>query len=179
MELIDLICKSSSNFMSIGWKLRILGNWQSCRPLADVDLFTSNNRFLPNYKLQQVVKFRENPFKIVTCRWLTFRQKNRQNNALSQLIHSCAAFGLAGCIIGYGRGYAADAVPQLPEHWCSFCQPQKDDRLSQPHVVLIQWPTGLELRTRASQVIHPNRKANTRLQPTNILEKASIFFSNI
>ena len=80
--------------------------------------------------------------------------KNRQIIALSQLIHSCAASGLAGCIIGYGRGYAADAVPQLPEHWCSFCEPPKDDRLSQPHLVLIQCPTGLELRTQVSQLIH-------------------------
>ena len=105
--------------------------------------------------------------------------KSRQIIALSQPIHSCTALVLAGCIIGYGRGYAADAVPQLPEHWCSFCQPQKDNRLSQPHLVLIHGPTGLKLRTRASQVIHPNRKAHTRLHPTNILEKASIFSSNI
>ena len=27
--------------------------------------------------------------------------------------------------------------------WYSFCQPQKDDRLSQPHLVLIQQPSGI------------------------------------
>ena len=26
----------------------------------------------------------------------------------------------------------------IPASWCSFCQPRKDDRLSQPHLVLIQ-----------------------------------------
>jgi len=81
--------------------------------------------------------------------------KNRQNNALSRLIHSCAASGLAGCIIGYGRGYAADAVPQLPEHWCSFCQPQKDDRLSQPHLVLIQCISGPEHPKSATVTAKP------------------------
>ena len=44
---------------------------------------------------------------------------------------SCAAFLAAGCIIGWGRSYAADAVPLLPVYRCSFCRPQKDDRLSQ------------------------------------------------
>uniref|UniRef100_A0A8C4QXX5 Scavenger receptor class A member 5 n=1 Tax=Eptatretus burgeri TaxID=7764 RepID=A0A8C4QXX5_EPTBU len=34
-----------------------------------------------------------------------------------------------------GRGYAADAVSLLPVHWYSVCRPQKDDWLSQPHLV--------------------------------------------
>ena len=77
----------------------------------------------------------------------------------------------AGCIIGSGRGYAADAVFLLPVHWYqySFCRPRKDDVLSQPHLVLIQRQTGLKLRTLGSQVSHPNRKANTRL-PTEVHE---------
>ena len=58
---------------------------------------------------------------------------------------------------------ATDAVPLLPVHRYSFRQPQEDDRLSQPHLVLIQHPMGLELRTLRSQVSHPNHKANTRL----------------
>ena len=31
-------------------------------------------------------------------------------------------------------------MPQLPAHWYSFHQPQ-DDMQSQPHLVLIHWPT--------------------------------------
>ena len=58
-------------------------------------------------------------------------------------------------IILLGHGYAADAVP-LQLHWYSFCQPRKDDRLSQLHLVLIQWKTGLKLRTLRSQASHPN-----------------------
>ena len=41
--------------------------------------------------------------------------------------------------------------PSTSTHWYSFCRPWKDDRLSQPPGVLIQWPTGLELRTEGSQ----------------------------
>ena len=69
----------------------------------------------------------------------------------------------AGCISGLGHGCAADAVLLLPVHWCSFHQPQKDDRLSQPNLVLIQQPTGLKLRALGSQASHPNHEANTRL----------------
>ena len=36
-------------------------------------------------------------------------------------------------------------------NWYSFRRPRKDDRLSQPPGVLIQRPTGLELRTLGSQ----------------------------
>ena len=61
-----------------------------------------------------------------------------------------------GCNIGSGRGYAADAVSLLAVHWYSFCQPQKDDRLSEPHLVLIQRTTGLKLSTLGSQVSHAN-----------------------
>ena len=49
----------------------------------------------------------------------------------------------------------ADAVPlhqYTHWNWYSFRRPRKDDRLSQPPGVLIQRPTGLELRTRGSQV---------------------------
>ena len=48
----------------------------------------------------------------------------------------------------------ADAVPLYQYthwNWYSFRRPRKDDRLSQPPGVLIQRPTGLELRTRGSQ----------------------------
>ena len=41
--------------------------------------------------------------------------------------------------------------PSTSTHWHSFHQPRKDDRLSQPPGVLIQRPTGLELRTLGSQ----------------------------
>ena len=47
---------------------------------------------------------------------------------------------LLGCIILWGHGCAADAMPLLPARWCSFCRTQKDDRLSQPYLVLIQRP---------------------------------------
>ena len=53
------------------------------------------------------------------------------------------------------RDCVADAVPlYLYTHWnwYSFRRPRKDDRLSQPPGVLIQRPTGLELRTLGSQV---------------------------
>ena len=52
------------------------------------------------------------------------------------------------------RDCVADAVPLYQYthwNWYSFRQPQKDDRLSQPPGVLIQRPTGLELRTLGSQ----------------------------
>ena len=32
---------------------------------------------------------------------------------------------------------------RIPASWHSFCRPQKDDRQSQPHVVLIQQPRGV------------------------------------
>ena len=44
----------------------------------------------------------------------------------------------------------------LPVLWDSFCQPQKDDRLNQLYLVLIQQPTGFKLRILRSQVSHPN-----------------------
>ena len=54
------------------------------------------------------------------------------------------------------RDCVADAVPLFQYthwDWYSFRRPRKDDRLSQPPGpgVLIQWPTGLELRTLGSQ----------------------------
>uniref|UniRef100_A0A8C4Q1V4 D-dopachrome decarboxylase n=1 Tax=Eptatretus burgeri TaxID=7764 RepID=A0A8C4Q1V4_EPTBU len=48
----------------------------------------------------------------------------------------------------------ADVVPLYQYthwNWYSFGRPRKDDRLSQPLGVLIQRPTGLELRTLGSQ----------------------------
>ncbi len=52
------------------------------------------------------------------------------------------------------RDCVADAVPLYQYthwNWYSFRRPRKDDRLSQPPGVLIQRPTGLELRTLGSQ----------------------------
>ena len=52
------------------------------------------------------------------------------------------------------RDCVTDAVPLYQyTRWnrCSFGRPRKDDGLSQPPGVLIQWPTGLELRTLGSQ----------------------------
>ena len=51
------------------------------------------------------------------------------------LLYLRMQYKAAGSIIGWGRSCATDAVPQLQVHWYSFCQPQKDDRLSQPHLV--------------------------------------------
>ena len=36
--------------------------------------------------------------------------------------------------------------PLLLVHWYSFCRTRKDDRLSQSHLVFLQWPTGSHLR---------------------------------
>ena len=38
-------------------------------------------------------------------------------------------------------GYSNGSI--IPASWYSFCQPQKDDRLSQPHLILIQKPSGI------------------------------------
>jgi len=51
----------------------------------------------------------------------------------------------------------------IPVDWYSFHRPQKDDRLSQPHLVLIQRKRGLKLRTLRSQASHPHHEANNRL----------------
>ena len=42
-------------------------------------------------------------------------------------------------------GYSNGSI--IPASWYLFCRPQKDDRLSQPHLVSTQWPGGFELRT--------------------------------
>ena len=52
------------------------------------------------------------------------------------------------------RDCVADAVPLYQYthwNWYSFRRPRKDDKLSQPPGVLIQRPTGIELRTLGSQ----------------------------
>ena len=54
-------------------------------------------------------------------------------------------------------------MPLLPGHWYSFHRPRKDVKLSQPHLVLLQQLTRLELRTLRSQTRHPNHLANSRL----------------
>ena len=71
VEFSDKKYKRSSNFKSIGWKLRIL----EIRPKLLTfslywlfDLLTSNKRLLPDDKLYHVVKSREDLFKIVTWR---------------------------------------------------------------------------------------------------------------
>ena len=51
--------------------------------------------------------------------------------------------------------------PSTSTHWYSFRRPWKDDRLSQPPRVLIQRPTGLELRTLGSQANTPTTKPTT------------------
>ena len=53
----------------------------------------------------------------------------------------CSLWLLVASLFGT-RLFAADAVSPLPVHWCSFCRPRKDGRLSQPPGVLIQWPNG-------------------------------------
>jgi len=51
---------------------------------------------------------------------------------------------------------------RTPASWYIFC-PTQDDRLSQPHLVLIQQPKGHKLRTQRSEAIHPNHEVNTKL----------------
>ena len=64
VEFSDLKYKSSSNFKSIRWKLRIL------EPSPRLLTFgLKYNRLLPYDKVFHVVKFCEDRFKIVTCRW--------------------------------------------------------------------------------------------------------------
>ena len=53
-------------------------------------------------------------------------------------------------------GGTTDVTHLLSVLWYSFSQPQKDDRLSQLHLVLIQELTGLELSTLSSEADHPN-----------------------
>jgi len=60
-------------------------------------------------------------------------QNYHASHCLESLSLSSAA---CGCWLHHwlGRDYAADAVSPLPVrvHWCSFCRPRKNDRLSQP-----------------------------------------------
>ena len=59
--------------------------------------------------------------------------------------HCCCLSSLLSCWAQSwtGRhsnaGYSNGSI--IPVSWYSFCRPQKDDRLSQPHLVLIQQPT--------------------------------------
>ena len=53
--------------------------------------------------------------------------------------------------IPWKRDCVTDAVPLYQYTRYSFRRPWKDDRLSQPPGVLVQRPTGLELRTLGSQ----------------------------
>jgi len=57
----------------------------------------------------------------------------------------------------------------MPGHCNLFRRLQRDNRLNQLHLVLIQWTTWLKLRILRSQVSHPNHKANTRLAETSNL----------
>ena len=71
-----------------------------------------------------------------------------------------------GCWLHHwlGHGYAADAVSPLPVHWYSLCRPQKDDRLSQPPGVLIQWPNGA--RTQDPRIPVGSQAATLTTKPT-------------
>ena len=60
-------------------------------------------------------------------------------------------------------GGTTDAMPLITSSLVLILRPYKDDRLSQPHLRLIQRLTGLELRTLRSQAYHRNHEANTRL----------------
>ena len=69
--------------------------------------------------------------------------------------HWCCQSSLLGYLVhpwiihhsntGYSNGST------IPASWYSFCQLQKDDRLSQPHLVLIQWQAGFEPQTLGSK----------------------------
>ena len=80
----------------------------------------------------------------------------RSNGVGIMHTHFSVQLVTAGCIIVGDAAMPLMQCPYLPVHWCSFHQPQKDDRLSQPHLVLIQQPTGLKLRTLRSQTSYPN-----------------------
>ena len=106
------------------------------------------------------------------CYLIHFSPSDESFWCLNNYMYSCKNDSSSSCVWQLGcrvaiilleRSCAADAVPLLPVHWCSFHQPWKDDRLSQPHLVLVQQPTGLKLRTPRSQTSHPSHKANTRL----------------
>ena len=84
LEFSDLKYKSFSNFKSIGWKLRILEISPKLLTFWPLDL--KNNRLFPYDKLYHVVKFREDRFKIVTCR--QWRDKQTHNNKIDRLIYS-------------------------------------------------------------------------------------------
>ena len=83
--------------------------------------------------------------------------RNNNNNWNHTLYRECRC--CRNSFLGYwpqswtGRhsdaGYSNDSI--IPASWYSICQPRKDDRLSQAPGVLIQQPTGLELRTLGSQ----------------------------
>ena len=63
--------------------------------------------------------------------------------------HYCRkASNLTLLIIFLGARQYLRCCPLILVHWYSFCWPQEDDRLSQPHLVLNQWPTGIKFRTR-------------------------------
>ena len=69
VEFSDPKYKSSSNFKSIGWKLRFLEISPKLLTFGICWHFDlKNNKFLPYDKLHHVVKFCEDRFKIVTCR---------------------------------------------------------------------------------------------------------------
>ena len=71
------------------------------------------------------------------------------------LLLLCMTHTAAGSIIGWGRGCADDAMSLFPAQWYSLHQPSKDDRLSQPHLVLIQWPIGAKDLNPATRTTKP------------------------
>ena len=64
-------------------------------------------------------------------------------------VESVGAAEAVSWAIGHNPGRVATPTQDTrmaqssPASWHSFCRPRKDDRLSQPHLVLIQQPSGV------------------------------------
>ena len=54
------------------------------------------------------------------------------------------AYGNEAAIILLGHDCATDAVPLHHDTGTNFTDFKTDDRLSQPHLMFIKWPAGLE-----------------------------------
>ena len=88
------------------------------------------------------------------------REKQKQNyfwNAEAETLSFECSLMAAGCLIGSGRGYAAGSVLITSTPVLILLTLEGWQAESTPPLVLIQWSTGLKLKTLGSQVSHPNR----------------------
>ena len=80
----------------------------------------------------------------VSCEICLIKQEevmNRQGMRCDVLMYYYVA-----CFIFWGGAVTLMQCPWLSTQWYSFCQPWKDDRLSEPDLVLIQCSPGLNSR---------------------------------